>query len=229
MSGTQALPGDGAPDYAATPFGLQYLRRCQLLIGTETGDALDVSLLRIRFSITAADSQTPKALDVRIFNLSDATSQLIQKEYAPVRLSVGYGSGALASIFSGNVILGSFMAGMGLAAMVAPRAWLFAVLLACSACSAVGGPMQDITMATLRQTALPLADMAAAVRAYMVMNALGMLLALLAAPWLFGAIGVAQAVLLCGAAVAAVGIVGLLRHGGRAYMPPNQGKPRVSQ
>jgi MFS family permease len=132
-------------------------------------------------------------------------------------------------IFSGNVILGSFMGGMGLAAMLLPTRWLLAALLACSACSAIGGPMQDITMATLRQTALPLADMAAAVRAYMVMNALGMLLALLAAPWLFDAIGVAQAVLLCGAAVAAVGILGLLRHGGRIYMPPNQGKPRFSQ
>ena len=32
-----------------------------------------------------------------------------------------------------------------------------------AAISAVGGPMQDITVATLRQTALPLPDMAAAV------------------------------------------------------------------
>jgi DHA3 family macrolide efflux protein-like MFS transporter len=118
-------------------------------------------------------------------------------------------------IFSGNLILGLGMAGMGLAGALLPGASLLPALLACSGLAAIGGPMQDITMATLRQTVLPLPDMAAAVRAYMVMNALGMLLALLCAPWMFDALGVPRAILLCGLAVALVGVVGLLRHGER--------------
>ena len=87
-----------------TTAGLQYLRRAQLTIGTSQGDALDVSQLRLRFSIAAGDVQTPKTLDVRVYNLSDATAQLIQQEGAPVRLSVGYGDGALATIFNGNTM-----------------------------------------------------------------------------------------------------------------------------
>ena len=39
----------------------------------------------------------------------------------------------------------------------------------------IGGPMSDITIATLRQTLLATADMAAAMRAYMVMTNLGVL------------------------------------------------------
>ena len=46
----------------------------------------------------------------------------------------------------------------------------------------------------------------------MVVNQAGLLVALLASPLLFDAIGVAQTVMVCGLTVLAVCITGLLRH-----------------
>jgi hypothetical protein len=117
-------------------------------------------------------------------------------------------------IDGGNLVLGCGIAGFGVSGLLAPPEWLFACLLASSGLAAIGGPMQDITMATLRQTALPGADLPAGVRAFMVLNALGTLVALAASPRLFDEIGVPWAILLCAAAILAVGVTGLLRHGG---------------
>ena len=50
--------------------------------------------------------------------------------------------------------------------------------------------MSDITIATLRQTLVAAPDMAAAMRAYMVMNNLGVLVGMLMAPALFPSVGV---------------------------------------
>ena len=73
--------------------------------------------------------------------------------------------------------------------------------------------MQDITVATLRQTELPRADIAAAVRAFILVNNLGLLVTLAIAPACSTRFGVAPAVLLCGAAYVGVGVAGLLRFG----------------
>jgi hypothetical protein len=118
-------------------------------------------------------------------------------------------------IFWGNIVLAIGIAGIGLAGLLVPARLLLPCLMAGAAISAVGGPMQDITVATLRQTALPLPDMAAAVRAFMVLNQVGLLAALLVAPLLFTTIGAASVILLCAAAMLAVGVVGLIRHGER--------------
>ncbi len=98
-------------------------------------------------------------------------------------------------------------------AAFAPRDLLLPLSCACAALSAIGGPMQDITTATLRQTSLPRADLAAAVRAFMVMNALGLLVTLLAAPGIIDRIGLATAIGACGVAILAFGTFGLLRFG----------------
>jgi MFS family permease len=127
--------------------------------------------------------------------------------------SLGIAKHPARMMFGGNLVLGVGMGAIGLCALLLPPLWLLPALLCCSALSAIGGPMQDITTATLRQTVLPQPDMAAGMRAFMVMNALGMLAALLIAPWLFDTIGVPEAVLLCGGCIIAVGIVGLMRHG----------------
>lgn len=74
--------------------------------------------------------------------------------------------------------------------------------------------MSDITIATLRQTLLATSDMAAAMRAYMVMTNLGVLVGMAAAPGLFRAVGVAAGVALCGVAIVLTGMTGMLRHGG---------------
>ncbi len=116
-------------------------------------------------------------------------------------------------IFRGNFLLGAGIALMGLAGSYATGPWLFALLFAGSAMSAAGGPMQDVTMATLRQMLVPRRLMGPAVRASMLVNQSGSLLAMLAAPSAFGQIGVAPAVLVCGIAIVAVGMIGLRRFG----------------
>lgn len=114
-------------------------------------------------------------------------------------------------IFGGNLILAVGMTAMGLAAVALPAAWMLPAFALAAAFSATGGPMQDITVATLRQTKLPHEDLAAAVRAFMVVNNLGMLIALLLAPTVFDRLGIAGGVVLCGLVVLAIGVAGWLR------------------
>ena len=84
-------------------------------------------------------------------------------------------------------------------------------LMATAAFAAVGGPMSDITIATLRQTLLRRGDIAPAMRAYMVMNNVGLLAAMLIAPRLLDAFGIACVIVACGFIVAVIGLTGLLR------------------
>ena len=114
-------------------------------------------------------------------------------------------------IFAGNCLGGLGVLLLGAAGLLVPPAWRLPAFCAAAAIGAAGGPMQDIMVATLRQTELPRADIAAAVRAFILVNNLGLLLTLAVMPGLFNAIGVAPAVLLCGAAYAAVGVIGLMR------------------
>jgi hypothetical protein len=53
----------------------------------------------------------------------------------------------------------------------------------------------------------------AAVRAFMVVNNTGTLLALLAAPVVFDTVGIAPAVVLCGLVTLSIGVTGWLRFG----------------
>ena len=116
-------------------------------------------------------------------------------------------------IFAGNCLGGLGVLLLGAVGLLAPPGWRVAGFCAAAAIGAAGGPMQDIMVATLRQTELRRADIAAAVRAFVVAANLGLLVTLAVAPGLFNAIGVAPAVMLCGVAYAGVGIVGLLRMG----------------
>ena len=118
-------------------------------------------------------------------------------------------------IFSGNMIVGSGILLLGAAmALPLPPAARLPCFMVAAGLAAIGGPMSDITIATLRQTLLATADMAAAMRAYMVMTNFGVLLGMLAAPALFYSVGIAATVALCGAAILLTGTTGMLRHGG---------------
>jgi hypothetical protein len=117
-------------------------------------------------------------------------------------------------IFAGNMALGCGIAMLGASVLLVPPAYLLPCLIGAAALGAVGGPMHDITMATLRQTQLEPADMAAVVRAYMVMSQAGALGAMMAAPSLFDALGIAPAILLCGVVLCATAVVGMLRFAG---------------
>ena len=114
-------------------------------------------------------------------------------------------------IFGGNMVLSAGIIAMSLAGLFLPAYLLLPACITTAAFAGCGGPMQDITAATLRQTELPHADLAAAVRAFMVMNQLGVLVALLVAPRVFDAIGIAPAMLLCGVLILVVAVLGWLR------------------
>ncbi len=80
----------------------QYLRTCILLVGDRKGDTLDLSELRIKFSVKRSDSPTPNTADIRIYNLKLETALLIQKEFHSVLLQAGY-PGNVGVIFQGNI------------------------------------------------------------------------------------------------------------------------------
>jgi MFS family permease len=114
-------------------------------------------------------------------------------------------------IFGGNLFLGVGTVLLGLAGLVLPSHLLIAGFVGAALLSAIGGPMQDITVATLRQTELPKAEIAAATRAFMVVNQAGLLVALLASPLILGAVGAGWTVAGCGVAVLGVCFAGLWR------------------
>lgn len=79
----------------------QYLRNVALNV-LSTDKNLDLSQMRFRFNVKAADSQTPNSTIIRIYNLSDQTAQSIEKEYTRVVLQCGYGD-ELGVIFDGTI------------------------------------------------------------------------------------------------------------------------------
>ena len=115
-------------------------------------------------------------------------------------------------VFAGNLCLGTGIAGVGLAAAL-PAGWLVPVAMAASGLAAVGGPMQDIPIAVLQQTALPRADVPAATRALMAGSQAGVLGALVLAPALLTVVPLPGLIAACGAAIFVQGAVGLRRLG----------------
>ena len=110
-------------------------------------------------------------------------------------------------MFAGSVIVGLGTAGLALGAVAGLPAMMTA-----AAFGAVGGPMKDIPAAVLRQTELPPDEVAAAMRAFMVVTYGGSLVAMLLAPRVVRAIGPTHLVLLCGAGFVALAGWGLARH-----------------
>jgi hypothetical protein len=118
-------------------------------------------------------------------------------------------------MFSGTVTVGAEILLLGtVMALSVQSAARLPCLMAAAAMAGIRGPMSDITIATLRQTLLTTADMAAAMRAYMVMTDLGVRAGMLVAPVFFHNVGIAGTVALCGAAILLTGMTAMLRHGG---------------
>ncbi len=80
-----------------------WIRQFSLVVGDDAGNALDLSQLQIRFTITSSTRQTPRTLEARIYNLSDETAQSIQDEYTRVQVSAGYENGPFGLIFDGSI------------------------------------------------------------------------------------------------------------------------------
>jgi DHA3 family macrolide efflux protein-like MFS transporter len=115
-------------------------------------------------------------------------------------------------IFGGNIVFGTGVLLLGLAGLL-PGTVMLAGLMGAAMVSAIGGPMHDITNATLRQTVLGAADIAAGARAFLVITQSGLLVGLLISPLLFREIGVPGTVILGGLTVIFVSFAGLFRFG----------------
>jgi hypothetical protein len=97
----------------------QYLRKVGLVIyggqqavqGPTQGAAtlgtaangIDVSNMRITFQVRQFDAATPNLATIRVYNLSDKTALMIQKEFQYVALQAGYEGGNYGQIFQGTV------------------------------------------------------------------------------------------------------------------------------
>lgn len=68
------------------------------------GDAVDLSNLRFKFTVSAADIETPNTAVIRVYNISQALGDFIQnsKEFGTVVLEAGYQSN-LGQIFIGTI------------------------------------------------------------------------------------------------------------------------------
>lgn len=80
----------------------QYLRTCQLFVSGNNLDGLDLSALRIKFSVKRSDTMTPNVADIRVYNLEEETALRIRKEFTKVLLQAGY-EGNYGVIFQGNI------------------------------------------------------------------------------------------------------------------------------
>lgn len=82
----------------------QYLRKVSLIVGHNEASrgAIDLSELRIRFSVKRGDIQTPNTADIRVYNLNETTSNAIQKEFTRIVLQAGY-EGNYGVIFDGQI------------------------------------------------------------------------------------------------------------------------------
>ena len=126
----------------------------------------------------------------------------------------------------GNLVVGAGVVLLGLIDSL-PAPWLVPGLAAAAALGAIGGPMQDIPMAVLRQTRLPPSDTAAAMRAYMAATSAGILCAMLLAPALISACGAVPIVIACGMTYFGIGALGLALHSD--WLEPEPGiSPRTA-
>lgn len=91
----------------------QYLRNCKLLVYGTNFDGLDLSNLRIKFSVKKSDSQTPNIADIRVYNVAAETALSMLINLSPptgvtlatrgrVVLQAGYNSN-FGVIFQGNI------------------------------------------------------------------------------------------------------------------------------
>lgn len=78
----------------------QWLRKCSLILGG-SGDGVDVSNLRITFTVKKTSVQTPNEAEIKVYNLSSETAAQIQREFTRVILQAGYQDN-FAVIFDGT-------------------------------------------------------------------------------------------------------------------------------
>lgn len=85
----------------------QYNRDCLLVVSNSTGNGIDLSELRIKFTILNMDEESPNTANIRVYNLSEDTVKKITGkvpvEFTSVTLKAGYKNGSSGIIFSGTI------------------------------------------------------------------------------------------------------------------------------
>jgi hypothetical protein len=99
-------------------------------------------------------------------------------------------------------------------ANVLPTEWRVAGFAVASAFAAMGGPMQNIPIAVPRQTTLAPADRVAAMRAYVAILRIGVLVAMLLTPVAISLVGVCHVILGSAAVYSGVAATGVTRLAG---------------
>src|SRR5258708_3844941 len=81
----------------------QYDRQLSVIVATDSGPGKEFSDFRCKFQVRRGDFQTPNSCDLRIYNLSKATQNLIGgKEFTQVSIKAGY-PGNFGLIFKGSI------------------------------------------------------------------------------------------------------------------------------
>jgi hypothetical protein len=120
-------------------------------------------------------------------------------------------------VLLGGLVVGAGLLVMGLTLLCAPRALVVPLLTVTAALTALGGPMADIPMATLRQTEFAPDEVAPVYRIAMACDWAGVLLATAAGPLLLAHAAPGVVMTACGSTIvlAAAGVIGLCGRGGR--------------
>jgi DHA3 family macrolide efflux protein-like MFS transporter len=134
--------------------------------------------------------------------------------------SLGYPRRPAAMAYLGLVLTGAGIVSIAWAcAADLPQAWRLPALMLATGFSAIGGPLKDITVATLRQTRIASRDMAAAVRVQLLLSYFCTLVAMLATPLLSEGLGTAPVLALGGGIYLLVAALGWVRPEIRATRP----------
>jgi MFS family permease len=167
--------------------------------------------------------------------IAGASGQSGVGSYGSILLAYGCGNLA-ATVFLGGRMLparpqflmlgGNILGGCGIMLLAAaaslPAEWRLAGFAVASAITAMGGPMQDIPTAVLRQTRLAPPDRAGAMRAYMAVCGAGILVAMLLTPAGIALFGIAPVIIGYGIVYQCVAAIGLVRFAGWRDAPAEQ-------
>ena len=86
---------------------VQYLRQLSLIVANQSGQGIELGALRVTFEVRRGDTQTPNSCDVKVWNLSAATSSALRhrgaSEFTQLSLKVAYQGQPLAQIFYGSI------------------------------------------------------------------------------------------------------------------------------
>lgn len=87
---------------------VQYLRKASLVVSQLAGEfgvlaKRDLSDMHFKFTIKGADEESPNTAEIRIYNLSDATADIIQNNFTNVTVQAGYQKAQYGVIFDGTI------------------------------------------------------------------------------------------------------------------------------